>query len=36
MEFLLSDEKKISNSDLEIRKKLYDEFCELPVTFFLK
>ena len=36
MEFLLSDEKKISNSDLEIRKKLYDEFCELPVTFLSK
>ena len=36
MEFLLSDEKKISNNDLEIRKKLYDEFCELPVTFLSK
>lgn len=36
MELLLSDEKKISNSDLEIRKKLYDEFCELPVTFLSK
>lgn len=36
MEFLLSDEKNISNEDLDIRKKLYDEFCELPVTFLSK
>ena len=33
MKFLLSDEKNICDSDLEIRKKLYDEFMMLPETF---
>ena len=36
MDFLLSDEKNISSKDLEIRKKLYDEFMELPITFVSK
>lgn len=36
MEFLLSDEKNISVEDLEIRKKLYSEFMELPETFVSK
>jgi hypothetical protein len=36
MKLLLSDEKTISNEDLEIRQKLYDEFNELPVTFLSK
>ena len=36
MDFLLSDEKIISNEDLEIRKKLYNEFCNLPVSFVSK
>ena len=36
MEFLLSDEKNISSKDLEIRKKLYDEFMQLPTTFVSK
>jgi len=36
MNFLLSDEKYISNDDLMIRNKLYEEFCELPVTFLSK
>ena len=36
MEFLLSDEKSISKSDYEIRKKLYDEFMKLPETFVSK
>ena len=36
MEFLLSDEKKISKEDLETRKKLYEVFNTLPVTFFSK
>lgn len=36
MEFLLSDEKEISASDLEIRKRLYNEFMELPVSFVSK
>lgn len=36
MEFLLSDEKEISLKDLEIRKRLYEEFMELPITFVSK
>ena len=36
MKFLLSDEKNICDSDLEIRKKLYDEFMMLPETFVSK
>lgn len=36
MKLLLGDEKVVSNDDLIIRKKLYDEFCELPVTFLSK
>ena len=36
MDFLLSDEKEISEKDLEIRKKLYEEFMELPITFVSK
>jgi len=36
MNFLLSDEKTISNSDLEIRKRLYEEFCKLPENFVSK
>ena len=36
MEFLLSDENKISKHDLEIRKNLYDCFMTLPKDFFSK
>ena len=36
MEFLLSDEKEISQEDYEIRKKLYDEFMDLPDNFVSK
>ncbi len=36
MDFLLSDEKEISSSDYEIRKKLYEEFADLPVSFVSK
>ena len=36
MEFLLSDEKHISSKDYEIRKKLYHEFSDLPVSFVSK
>ena len=36
MNFLLSDEKEISLEDLEIRKKLYTEFMELPDNFVSK
>ena len=36
MEFLLSDEKEISLEDLEIRKKLYQEFMDLPENFVSK
>ena len=36
MKFLLSDEKNICDRDLEIRKKLYDEFMMLPETFVSK
>ena len=36
MDFLLNDEKEISKEDLEIRKKLYEEFMDLPVTFVSK
>lgn len=33
MNYLLSDEKAISNEDFTIRKILYDKFVELPVDF---
>lgn len=33
MDFLLSDEKDISLEDYEIRKKLYETFCDLPISF---
>lgn len=36
MNFLLSDEKTISIEDLEIRKKLYREFMDLPSEFLSK
>lgn len=36
MKFLLNDEKEISLKDLEIRKKLYSEFMELPENFVSK
>ncbi len=36
MNFLLSDEKEISSNDYEIRKKLYEEFTNLPVSFVSK
>lgn len=36
MNYLLSDEKEITLEDLEIRKKLYQEFMKLPVTFLSK
>ena len=36
MEFLLRDELEISESDLEIRKKLYDVFMDLPENFVSK
>lgn len=36
MNFLLSDEDTITNSDLAIRKKLYDEFMNLPEEFLSK
>ena len=36
MNFLLSDEQTIDNNDLSIRKKLYNEFIELPVEFLSK
>lgn len=36
MNFLLSDEREISNEDYEIRKKLYDEFMNLPESFLSK
>lgn len=36
MNFLLSDEKDISVEDLEIRQKLYEEFCDLPISFVSK
>ena len=36
MDFLLSDEKEISVEDLEIRKKLYTEFMDLPDNFVSK
>ena len=36
MELLLRDELEISNEDLEIRKKLYDVFMDLPENFVSK
>lgn len=36
MNFLLSDEKEISFKDYEIRKKLYQEFMNLPESFVSK
>lgn len=36
MNFLLSDERKITKEDFEIRKKLYDEFMDLPESFLSK
>ncbi len=36
MEFLLRDELEISKEDLEIRKKLYDVFMNLPENFVSK
>ena len=36
MDFLLNDEKIISEEDREIRKKLYNEFCNLPINFMSK
>lgn len=36
MEFLLNDEEKISESDLNIRKKLFKEFSQLPESFVSK
>ena len=36
MEFLLSDEKEISQEDYEIRKQLYTEFMNLPENFVSK
>lgn len=36
MNFLLIDEQSIDYKDLEIRKKLYNEFLELPVEFLSK
>ncbi len=36
MTFLLSDEKEISREDLEVRKKLYSEFMDLPENFVSK
>lgn len=36
MNFLLSDENYIENSDYEIREKLYKEFANLPLDFFSK
>lgn len=36
MEFLLSDEKEISQEDYEIRKRLYTEFMDLPDNFVSK
>ncbi len=36
MEFLLSDETKISNCDYAIRKNLYEHFMSLPKDFFSK
>lgn len=36
MNFLLSDEKEISSKDYDTRKMLYEEFCDLPVSFVSK
>ena len=36
MDYLLSDEREISNHDYEIRKKLYSEFMSLPDNFVSK
>lgn len=36
MGLLLSDEKEINELDLKIRKKLYNEFMDLPVNFVSK
>lgn len=36
MNFLLSDEETITTQDLSIRKKLYDEFLNLPEEFLSK
>ena len=36
MNFLLNDEKEISQEDLAIRQKLYAEFMDLPVNFVSK
>ncbi|MBP5678984.1 MAG: hypothetical protein J6X28_04075 [Bacilli bacterium] len=36
MEFLLNDEKEISEEDLAIRKQLYAEFMDLPENFVSK
>ncbi len=36
MDFLLSDEKEVSQEDYEIRNKLYTEFMELPENFVSK
>ena len=36
MDFLLSDETNISKEDLEIRRKLYDIFMDLPENFVSK
>lgn len=36
MNFLLSDEQVIDNTDLSIRKQLYNEFIDLPVEFLSK
>lgn len=36
MNYLLSDEKTITNNDLEIRQKLSEEFMDLPIDFLSK
>ena len=36
MNFLLSDEKEISQEDFDIRNQLYNEFMNLPVSFVSK